>query len=57
MNMITFELNNSFADDLASLGLEYQTTDDADYIRVTLNKWDCDDQLFGWLDDNCDGWE
>ena len=55
--MITFELNSSYADDLASLGLEYQTTDDTDYIRVTVNKWDCDAQLFGWLDDNCDGWE
>ena len=23
---------------------------------VTVNKWDCDDQLFGYLDTNCEGW-
>ena len=56
-NMITFEMDHSFAGDIASLGIEYQTCDDNEYIRATVNKWQCDDTLFAWLDDNCDGWE
>ena len=56
-NVITFEMDHSFAGDLASLGIEYQTneTDDC-LIDVTVNKWECDDQLFGYLDTNCEGW-
>ena len=56
-SMITFELDHSFAGDLASLGVEYVPNDHDDYlIDVTVNKWSFSDQLFAWLDDNCEGW-
>ena len=55
--MITFELDHSFAGDLASLGVEYVPNETDDYlIDVTVNKWSFSDQLFAWLDDNCEGW-
>ena len=54
---ITFELDHEYAGDLASLGVEYQSSDDNDYeIIVTVDKWQCDDQLFGYLDTNCNAW-
>ena len=52
---ITFEFDHQYAGDLASLGLEYESIDDAT-ISVTVNKWQCDDELFGYLDTNCEGW-
>ena len=56
-NMITFELDHSFAGDLASLGVEYVPNETDDYlIDVTVNKWECNNELFGYLDDNCTGW-
>ena len=54
-NNITFEFDHSYAGDLASLGLEYTSVDDAT-VSVTVNKWECDDTLFAILDTNCDGW-
>ena len=54
---ITFEFDRSFADDLASLGIPFDLCDDGDYIRATVNKWLCPQDVFDILDDNCDGWE
>ena len=56
-NMITFEMDHSFAGDIASLGIEYVPNEHDDYlIDVTVNKYSFCDQLFAWLDDNCEGW-
>ena len=56
-NMITFEMDHSFAGDLASLGVEYVPNEHDDYlIDVTVNKWSFCDTLFAWFDDNCEGW-
>ena len=54
---ITFEFDSQFADDLASLGIEYvpNETDDS-VIDVTVNKWNIDSDLFGLLDTNCQAW-
>ena len=54
---ITFEFDYRFADDLASLGVEYvPNKTDNELIDVTVNKWDIDAELFGLLDDNCQAW-
>ena len=56
-NMSTFEMDHCFAGDLASLGVEYVPNECDDcLVDVTVNKWECDDQLFGYLDTNCEGW-
>ena len=55
--MIRLTFDHEYAGDLASLGVEYQSSDDNDYeIIVTVDKWQCDDQLFGYLDTNCNAW-
>ena len=55
--MITFEFDHEYAGDLAAMGIEYQTNEHDDCtIDVTINKWQCNDQLFGWLDTNCSAW-
>ena len=56
-SQITFEFDHEYAGDLAALGIEYKSNVDDDYtIDVTVDKWQCDDQLFGWLDTNCSAW-
>ena len=55
--MITFEMDHSFAGDIASLGIEYVPNEHDDcLIDVTVNKWSFCDTLFAWFDDNCEGW-
>ena len=54
---ITYELDHEFAGDLASLGIEYQSSNDNDYeIVCTINKWQVDDDVFIFLEDNCNSY-
>ena len=54
---ITFEFDETFASDLASLGIEYsRSLDDCYSITATVNKWLCPQDVFDILDDNCNAW-
>ena len=54
---ITYELDHEFAGDLASLGIEYQSSSENDYeIVVTIDKWNVDDDVFIFLEDNCNSY-
>ena len=56
-SLITYELDHEFAGDLASLGIEYQSSDDNDFeIVVTIDKWNVDDDVFIFLEDNCNSY-
>ena len=56
-SLITYELDHEFAGDLASLGIEYQSSDDNDFeIVVTIDKWNVDDDVFTFLEDNCNSY-
>ena len=56
-SLITYELDHEFAGDLASLGIEYQSSNDNDYeIVVTIDKWNVDDDVFTFLEDNCNSY-
>jgi hypothetical protein len=56
-SLITYELDHEFAGDLASLGIEYQSSDDNDYeIVVTIDKWNVGDDVFTFLEDNCNSY-
>ena len=56
-NMITFEMDKSFAEDIASLGVEFVPNEhDEHLVDVTVNKWSFCDTLFAWFDDNCESW-
>ncbi len=56
-SLITYELDHEFAGDLASLGIEYQASNENDYeIVVTIDKWNVDDDVFIFLEDNCNSY-
>ena len=56
-SLITYELDHEFAGDLSSLGIEYQSSDDNDFeIVVTIDKWNVDDDVFIFLEDNCNSY-
>lgn len=54
---ITYELDHEFAGDLAELGVSYEQSNENDYeIVVTINKWQVDDDMFTFLEDNCNSY-
>ena len=54
---ITFELHKQYVDDLSFMNIDWVVNDADDrYVDVSVDKWQCDDNVFSYLDDNCTAW-